>query len=54
MRNHDPNHAEPAALLGVVDAYLRLNPEDSEVREALRKVAEADRRVGGREGSDAR
>ena len=39
MRNHSPNHGEPEALLGVVDAYLRLNPQDDEVREARRRVA---------------
>ena len=39
LRNHDPNHAEPAALLEVPTAYLRLNPHDSEVREALGRVA---------------
>ena len=27
MRNHSPSHAEPRALLQVVDAYLRLNPK---------------------------
>ena len=46
MRNHAPNHGEPEALLGVVDAYLRLNPHDDEVREARRRVAEADPRLG--------
>ena len=46
LRNHDPNHAEPAALLEVATAYLRLNPHDSEVREALGWVARVDRRVG--------
>ena len=39
LRNHDPNHAELAALLEVATAYLRLNPHASEVREALGRVA---------------
>jgi hypothetical protein len=34
MRNHSPGHGESAALLEVVDAYLRLNPHDEEVRES--------------------
>ncbi len=42
MRNHSLNHGEPEALLGMVDAYLRLNPQDDEVREARRRVADAD------------
>lgn len=46
MRNHSPNHGEPEALLGVVDAYLRLNPQDDEVREARRRVADVDPRLG--------
>jgi len=34
LRNHSPNQGSPTALLDVVDAYLRLDPDDTEVREA--------------------
>jgi hypothetical protein len=43
MRNHSPGHAEPVALLEVVDAYLRLNPQDAEVLEARERLLGVDR-----------
>jgi hypothetical protein len=47
MRNHSPGHAEPRALLQVVDAYLRLNPQDAEVLEARDRLLGVEReRVG--------
>jgi hypothetical protein len=38
IRNHSPDHGESAALLEVVDAYLRLNPHDEEVRESRERL----------------
>jgi len=46
MRNHSPGHGEPRPLLEVVDAYLRLNPRDDEVREARQRLIGAGERVG--------
>ena len=46
MRNHSPGHGEPAALLEVVDAYLRLNPQDEEVRESRERLVGTGERVG--------
>jgi hypothetical protein len=47
MQNHSPSHAEPRALLQVVDAYLRLNPQDAEVLEARDRLLGVEReRVG--------
>ncbi len=34
LRNHHPGGGSPTALLDVVDDYLRLDPDDAEVREA--------------------
>ena len=39
MGSHRPGGCDPAALLEVVDAYLRLNPLDQEVREARERLA---------------
>jgi hypothetical protein len=38
IRNHSPDHGESAALLEVVDAYLRLNPHDEEVRQSRERL----------------
>ena len=46
MGNHSPGHGEPEALLEVVDAYLRLNPHDEEVREGRERLVGADEGVG--------
>ena len=46
MGSHSPGRSEPAALLEVVDAYLRLNPQDDEVREARERLVGTDERVG--------
>jgi hypothetical protein len=46
MGNHSPGHGEPAALLEVVDAYLRLNPHDDEVRDARERLMGTPERVG--------
>jgi hypothetical protein len=46
MRNHSPGHGGPEALLEVVDAYLRLNPQDDEVREGRERLMGAGERVG--------
>jgi hypothetical protein len=46
MGNHSPDHGEPAALLEVVDAYLRLNPHDEEVREGRERLVGADEMIG--------
>ncbi len=46
MGSHGPGRGEPAALLEV-DAYLRLNPQDDEVREGReRLVGTTGERVG--------
>ncbi|CAA9501667.1 MAG: hypothetical protein AVDCRST_MAG12-2697, partial [uncultured Rubrobacteraceae bacterium] len=37
---------DPAALLEVVDAYLRLNPRDAEVAAARERLVGEDRPVG--------
>jgi hypothetical protein len=46
MRNHSPGHGGPEALLEVVDAYLRLNPQDDEVREGRERLMVTGERVG--------
>ena len=38
MNNHDPGRGDPVALLEVVDAYLRLNPQDVEVAAARERL----------------
>jgi hypothetical protein len=38
MANHQPGGCDPAALLEVVDTYLRLNPLDEEVLEAREEL----------------
>jgi hypothetical protein len=38
MGNHSPGHGGPEALLEVVDAYLRLNPRDEEIREGRERL----------------
>ena len=42
MRNHCSGQGEPRALLEVVDAYLRLNPQDAEVLEARDRLLGAE------------
>jgi hypothetical protein len=46
MGNHSPDHDEPEALLEVVDAYLRLNPHDEEVREGRERLVGAGEMIG--------
>ncbi len=46
MGNHGPRRGDPAALLEVVDAYLRLNPRDAEVAAARERLVGEDRPVG--------
>jgi hypothetical protein len=46
MRNHSPGHGGPEALLEVVDAYLRLNPHDEEVRESRERLVGMGEMVG--------
>ena len=38
MNNHDSGRGDPVALLEVVDAYLRLNPQDVEVAAARERL----------------
>ncbi len=38
MGNHSTGRGDPVALLEVVDAYLRLNPQDAEVSEARERL----------------
>jgi hypothetical protein len=38
MGTHSPGRGEPEAPLEVVDAYLKLNPHDDDVREARDRV----------------
>ena len=38
MGNHRPGRGDPTALLGVADAYLRLNPRDAEVLGARERL----------------
>ena len=38
MNNHDPGRGDPVALLEVVDAYLRLNPQDVGVAAARERL----------------
>jgi hypothetical protein len=42
----DPGHGGPEALLEVVDAYLRLNPRDDEIREGRERLMGAGEMVG--------
>ena len=46
MGNHRPGGDDPAALLEVVDAYLRLNPLDAEVLRARERLVGEGRPVG--------
>ena len=46
MGNHRPGYGDPVALLEVVDAYLRLNPQDGEVLEARERLVGEGRLVG--------
>ena len=46
MGSHSPGRGEPAALLEVVDAYLRLNPRDDEVGEGRERLVGTAERVG--------
>jgi len=46
ISNHSPGHGGTAALLEVVDTYLRLNPEDAEVREGRERLVGADEMIG--------
>jgi hypothetical protein len=46
MHNHSPGHGETTALLEVVDAYLRLNPHDEEVRGGRERLVGTLERVG--------
>ena len=47
MGNHGHGHGGPEALLEVVDAYLRLNPRDEEIREGRERLMGAGEMVGG-------
>jgi hypothetical protein len=38
LRNHHPSHGRPSDLVDLTERYLRLNPDDSEVRSALDMV----------------
>ena len=46
MVNHRPGRGDPAALLEVVDAYMRLNPQDAEVAAARERLVGEGRPVG--------
>jgi hypothetical protein len=46
MGNHSPGHGRPEALLEVMDAYLRLNPRDDEIREGRERLMGAGEMVG--------
>ncbi len=47
MGNHRPRSGDdPAALLEVADAYLRLNPQDDEVLRARERLVDEGRPVG--------
>ena len=46
MGNHSPGHGGPEALLEVMDAYLRLNPRDDEIREGRERLMGAGEMVG--------
>jgi hypothetical protein len=46
MGNHRPGRDDPTALLEVVDAYLRLNPQDAEVLEARERLVGEGRTFG--------
>jgi hypothetical protein len=46
MGSHSPGRGELATLLEVVDAYLRLNPHDEEVRKAQERLVGTTERVG--------
>lgn len=35
LRNHHPSHGRPSELVDLTERYLRLNPDDAEVRFAL-------------------
>ena len=38
LRNHHPSHDRPSDLVGLTERYLRLNPDDAEVRSALDRL----------------
>ena len=46
LTSHGPGRGDPTALLEVVDAYLRLNPQDGEVLEARERLVGEGRPVG--------
>ena len=46
MGNHSHGHGGPKALLEVVDAYLKLNPRDDEIREGRERLMGAGEMVG--------
>ncbi len=46
MGNHATGSGDPTALLEVVDAYLRLNPQDAEVLRARERLVGEGRPVG--------
>ena len=46
MGSHSPGSGEPAALQYVVDAYLRLNRHDDEVREVRERQVGTGERFG--------
>ena len=46
MGNHATGRGDPTALLEVVDAYLRLNPRDTEVLEARERLITSEGRAG--------
>ena len=46
MGDHGPGRGGPEALLEVVDAYLRLNPLDDEIREGRERLMGAGEMVG--------
>ncbi|MDP9437879.1 MAG: hypothetical protein M3P49_03905 [Actinomycetota bacterium] len=46
LGSHGPGYGDPVALLEVVDAYLRLNPQDTEVLGARERLVGEVRPVG--------
>ena len=46
MGNQATGHGDPTALLEVVDAYLRLNPGDTEVLEARERLVASEDGAG--------
>jgi hypothetical protein len=43
LRNHRPSDGAPSDLVDLTERYLRLNPDDAEVRSALAKLGISDR-----------